>query len=494
MTTDESLEIIEIIDDGSDPFGDRSPAAAIDDPGGPRWIAPLAVAALVGLIGYGVVTSGGGAPTATPATSTSTATYTTSSPKTSNEVVASPALPYYAAQPPQGYAVGYAQAQQFGNDFGLIDYQLWATPDATATTGSWFSATTSPGAPAVYATDSYRLQVGDLSIAMSHSIDEHAVAQFTLPGHTGVTLTAHGWSDDNLVRLASSMQADQAGFEFTDKWFTSDHQLISSAQPWLAIRGLPVEQIVYSPSQGLGDGAVVVTIGQPPPGGAAPRADDRQTALRFLLADTTPFSVDGHAAIAGTVIGASNYSIATWLDGDNIVTVGATMYLPQLITIARSVHQVPTSVWAGMQYQADQNPQNQVTPDSTPALPVSSGTDANSEPWTIQASVGHVGDQQTIFWSWGTQTGQTTALDSGQVNTVVDDKRTIVLADLPRAVAATAELHVLRDGLDPVVIPFLDIDPSLDRTFAAYAFTEPGRYTARVVALDGTVLAFWPPV
>ena len=78
MNTDESLQIIEIIDEETDQFGDRSTAVAADDVGGPRWIAPLAVAALVGLIGYGVVTSGHGSPKAAPAPSTSLATFTTS--------------------------------------------------------------------------------------------------------------------------------------------------------------------------------------------------------------------------------------------------------------------------------------------------------------------------------------------------------------------------------------------------------------------------------
>jgi hypothetical protein len=491
VSTDESLQIIEIIDEETDRFGDRSSTVAVDDSGGPRWIAPLAIVALVGLIGYGVVTSGHGSPKAAPAPSTSTPTFTTSSP-TISQPVASPAVPYYAAQPP-GYSVRYAQDQPFPNDFGLIDYQLWATPDASAQTGSWFSVTTSPGAPAVYATNSYRLQAGDLSIAVSHTVDEHTVAQFTLPGHTGVTVTSLGWSDDNLVRLASSMHADQSGLEFTDKWFTSDHELVSMAQPWLVVRGLPVEQIIYSATTDLSD-AVVVTVGQPPPGSAGPTNDDRQTALRFMLESTTPFVVDGHAAVAGTVVGATEYSIATWLDGDNIVTVGANMYLPQLITIAQSVHQVPTSVWAGMQSQAAQYNPGTTGAEGTQLGPVSSGTDSSSEPWTVQVSMARIGEQHTITWSWSAQTEATPALDTAQINTVIDDNRTYVLADLPRAVAATAELHVLRNGLDPLVIPFIDIDPSLDRTFAAFAFTEPGPFTARVVTTDGTVLAFWPPV
>jgi hypothetical protein len=43
-----------------------------------------------------------------------------------------------------------------------------------------------------------------------------------------------------------------------------------------------------------------------------------------------------------------------------------------------------------------------------------------------------------------------------------------------------------------VVVPFNDPDATFDRTFAAFAFSEPVPYTAEIVAPDGTVLATWP--
>ena len=60
MKTDgrpETIEIIQLIDDDSDAFGDRRRTATSSDTGGPRWVGPVAAAALVGLIGFGVVTS-----------------------------------------------------------------------------------------------------------------------------------------------------------------------------------------------------------------------------------------------------------------------------------------------------------------------------------------------------------------------------------------------------------------------------------------------------
>ena len=58
MKLDDFPEIIEIIDDDSDAFGSRQrPATTIYDTGGPRWVGPVAAAALVAFIAYGVVTS-----------------------------------------------------------------------------------------------------------------------------------------------------------------------------------------------------------------------------------------------------------------------------------------------------------------------------------------------------------------------------------------------------------------------------------------------------
>ena len=499
MKTDDALEmieIIEIIDDDTDAFGDRPRVAAIHDTGGPRWVGPVAAAALVGLIGYGIATSTSGPSKTARVTSPSTSIAGTS--MASPTTVPAPSTlpgqltrPYYAADPPREFTVQFAESQQFGHDSGLADYQLWATPEASATTGSWFSVMTYQGASAVFAPDSYRVQAGDLSIAMSHTAGGHALVQFTTDRHVGVTIASFGWSDDNLLRLAASLRTDSLSPEFTDEWFTSDHQMISSVPPRLAIRGLPIEQIVYASSDDLG-GPLVVTVAQPLPRAVGDDADNRQIALRFLLDHITQFSVDGHSAVAGTVIDEGDYSIATWIADGNIVTVGAALPVSQLITIAGTVHEISAPEWAGVKFQAAGNKASRFAIDETAALPVSFGIDSNSRAWTIEVSTTTVGQQRQVNWSWGAQDYPTTPRDVAQINTLVDDERTYVLADLPRSVAATAVLQVLREGLDPSIIPFNDLGPGLDRTFAAYAFSEPGQYTAQIVGSDGAVLATWP--
>jgi hypothetical protein len=216
-----------------------------------------------------------------------------------------------------------------------------------------------------------------------------------------------------------------------------------------------------------------------------------------LLDQNTPFEVDGHSAVAGTIAGQSGDALATWIAGDTLVTISAAMPVPQLIAVARTVHEVESTEWDGMTLEAIHNGVDDNGDTSnyqeTLASPVSFGADSGSAPWTVQVSIATFGGRRQINWHWGRGGGLGTAVrDTPQIKTVVDHLRTFVLADLPRPVAPTAELRVLRDGLDPVVVPFNDIDPGLDRTFAAFAFGDAVPYTAQIVGPDGTVLASWP--
>ena len=97
-----------------------------------------------------------------------------------------------------------------------------------------------------------------------------------------------------------------------------------------------------------------------------------------------------------------------------------------------------------------------------------------------------------INWHWNIGGFNSTADGTARINTFADSDRTYVVANLPRSIAPTAQLLVARAGCDSVVVDFNDVDPNLDRTFAAYAFSEPVQYTAEIVAADGTVLASWP--
>jgi hypothetical protein len=125
-------------------------------------------------------------------------------------------------------------------------------------------------------------------------------------------------------------------------------------------------------------------------------------------------------------------------------------------------------------------------------VPVSFGTDTNSEPWTIQVALATIGDHRQFSWQWDDNGFGAAFEPTANIHTVVDNRRTYVLAELPRTTALTGYLHITRVGLDPIVVPFTDADSSFDRTFAAYAFSEPTQFTAQITGEDGGVLASWP--
>ena len=401
-------------------------------------------------------------------------------------------MPYYAASPPRDFTVRYANVQQLDHaPFLGYAYQLWATDGASAASGSWFSVATYRAASRTNVPNAYRVQTDKSSIAISHTPGGQSITQFNVEGRFGVSIASFGWTDDDLVRLAGSVETDGRSVSFADSWFSSDHVMLTSVQPWLTVQSIAAEQISYASSEDP-TADVVITAGkrlQTFEGGATP---ERQIALRFLLDRSTPFDVNGRSGVAGTIVGHRDDAMATWIDGDNVITVTAAMPLPQLIAIARTVHQVSPAEWEGMKFQAlrNANAGSRIIP--TQASPVASGVDASSQPWTVQATMSNVDGRQQISWRWKGNGFVSVADETARINTVVDNERTYVLADLPRDIATAAQLLITRSGSDTVVVPFNDAGADIDRTFAAYAFSEPAPYTAQIVGADGAVLATWP--
>jgi hypothetical protein len=488
-------QIIEIIDDDNDAFGDRTPHTTNHDLGGPRWVGPVAAGALVALIGYGVATSASssGVPKIASAPTTSAAPFTTQLAPTTTVAVS--LVPYYAADPPREFVVHYADVQD-GKHLQPFrsSYQLWGEPDATATSGSWFSIESlRAGAQAVYATNAYRLETDDQSLAISHLPGGQTVAQTSIGNVMLVTITAFGWTDAGLVRLAQAIGPADAhqgnDVQIDNPSLVSGYQMISSVQLTPAVEGVPTEFVFYTAGSGP-SGFSISVAPRPPTKGRSTL--DRQVALRFLLDHTTPLKVDGHDATAGSLVGQEDQSVVTWIAGDHIVTLAGQMPVIQLVAIAHSVHQVSSNEWEGMKFQATSNSSRFDNYNQTVPVPVSFGTDADAKTWIVQVGMAKLSDQQQINWQWDQGAFEATAEATATINTVVDNERTYVLADLPRAVAATAQLQVTPSGLDPVLVPFTDADPTFDRTFAAYAFSEPTTYTAQIIGPDGAVLATWP--
>lgn len=491
MKTDDDLAIIEIIDDDADPFGDRASNTTTYDTSGPWWIGPAAAAALLALMAYGVATSASSssAPKVAPVTTIAHAPTTTQPPAPTTTVPA-PLVPYYSADPPREYTLQNIQFEgesQFVPNVG--NYQLWATSGSTA----WLSIQTYSGGRLGVAVDAYRVLAGTHSIAVSHLPSGQSVAEFTPGGSVSVRITSSGWSDDDLVRLAASVTADQRAIHLNDRSLVDHYQIITTVPPWLAMQGKPVEYVSYSTGQDFRRD-VTVTVAPRLPSKAGGDTFDRQIAPQYFFDHATTFDADGHVALVGTVIGQRDFALASWIANDHIVTVSGMVPVSLLIEIARTVHQVSQEEWAGMKLQASRHSADNdfVNYTQSPLGPVSFGTDAASEAWTIEVSTVGVPNQQLISWQLDQGGFGSIAEDAAKIITAVDAQRTYVLADLPRSVAADGQLQINRDGLDPVVVPFNDAQPTSDRTFAAYAFSEPVNYTAQILGADGAVLASWP--
>lgn len=488
MKTDPRAEIVELIDDGGvDAFGDDARRRVAADVEGRPWVGALTGAVLVAVVGYGVVTSASSndGPGAASIATSSTALIASRPGPSTAEI----GVPFLAADPPQAFSVHYANLQKVDRSaFQGYTYELWATKDAAAGTGSWFSITTYRGASSLRTPNAYRVRTDRATIAISHVRSGHSVAQL-VTGGVAVSIASFGWSDDDLVRLAGSVRADGRTIGFADSWFTADHALVTGVQPWPAAQGFPAEQVSYTSADDPGSN-IVITVGQRLDGSAGGSNDDRDVALRFLLEGPTTFDVNGAPAIAGTIVG-RNDSMATWLDHDNVITVSAPMPVPELIEIARTVHRVSSTDWEAMKLTALRFNSPRAAIVRSQASSIASGTDDNSVPWKIGVTMSYSGSRHVNWWWEGSGFGSA-ATDGAEINTVVDDDRTYVLADLPRSITTAAKLEITRAGLEPVVVPFVDAGARMDRTFAAYAFSDATRYTAQVVGDDGTVLAAWP--
>jgi len=499
-------EVIEIIDDDADAFGERGRAATTADSGGPRWIVPTAVALLVALITYGVATSATKGLPKVAAPPTTTSAPTTTQPKIAKTTVTTtddaPIVPYYSADPPRQFAVQSAEllvpdTRRLRED----NYQLWETIDgASATQGSWFSIETFPTGPdSQYTVDAYRAGSSDRPLTISHLATGQSIAEFAADKSVQVRLTALGWSDEDLIRLARSITVDDNDVQVADPSLTAGYAPITAVPPWLAVEGRPAEKIDYS-SNTDPDGGFSIVVAERPPIAGGVKSRERQIALRFLLDQPTSFDVDGYSGIAGdvvgNVVGKEHEAVATWVADDHIVSLFADMPVPDLIAIAQTVRPVTVDVWRGMQFQAAVRGVGNHTNDGTGALsgplPVSAGTDNDAHPWQISVGVANSSGHKQIIWHWDASSIAAPATTQPQIKTVADSQRTYVLAQLPRDAAPAAQLQINRSGLDPVTVPFNDTDPEVDRAFAAYAFSDLAPYTAQIVGADGTVLASWP--
>ncbi|MEO8265696.1 MAG: hypothetical protein ABI706_09330 [Ilumatobacteraceae bacterium] len=480
MRTEPLPDLVEMIDDDVDLFGDRAPVAPLKERRGsaPRWVGPVAAAALLAVVGYNVVSS---AVSATPKT------------KRDPNIVEPE---YFVADPPAGFGMHLAEERGAGATGTAADFadsgpaQLWATVDATATTGSWFVI--SQGTHHATGRNSYRTIVDGFEAVIEHDPPSgQSRVSFTKDGQP-VEITSFGWVDRQLVRLVRSVSVANSVIQFSNPFFTTDHRQLLDADPATALFGQAVSRVGYStavPPTLAQHFTITVAVDRHP--------TDRATVTKFALTGVSPLKLGDRSAIVGRSSADPTMSVVQWDDGKRLITVEGNVDPDQLSAIAGTVHRGSASAVQEQLGSAPAIEALQTAPDT-----IASGMLGDGWAWAIQVSVapGAGNPVEGYLW-WIAQPSDSIrpseirpSLAAGipTIETMVEHGRTYVLAKVPRSMTG-AFLRISPTGLGSTVSPLFDVDAKFADEFTAAVFDEPVPFTAQIVDRDGTTVAFWPP-
>ncbi len=367
--------------------------------------------------------------------------------------------------------------------------EMWATPDATATTGSWFVVSRGPQ----HATgrNSNRMIVDGIEVVFEHDpASGQTRLSFTKNGNE-MSITAFGWIDRQLVRLVKSVNVDDQSIRFSDGFFTADHQRVLQADPMSALFGAPVARVGYTTGLplALADHFTVTVAGD--------NVEHESEVAKFALTNAVSFTVGDLPAIVGLSAADPTTSIAQWKDGDRLITVEGNIDPARMVATASAVHASRSD--AVHRQLAEQSPAS-LDPRQAGEKTVVSGMLADGVPWVIQVDR-RTDDPTDSGYTWwigqpdGTrepwQTRPRGPDDGPTIDTFVEHGRTYVLASIPRSMDG-AELHVAPTGLPSIVTRLHDVDATLPGEFAASVFLQPVPFTARIIDANGTTVAFWP--
>jgi hypothetical protein len=489
----EMIEIIEIIDDDTEAFGDHTGPRTVHDDRASRRGGPVAAVALVAVIGYGVVASTiSSDDTTTHPTPTSVLTTGINNPiKPSSPPARLISPQYYVADPPDGFVMHFAETLGMGGNTAEFtnsaSADLWATDDASAKTGSWFVV--SRGTHHATGRNSFRTVVDDVEVVIEH--DQRSGQKrlsFTKDGNA-LEITAFHWTDRQLLRLVASVNISDSAIHYANTFFTTDHKRLLDADPTTALFGLPVGWVGYTTAVPavLAESFTITVAGD---------TADRAVASRFALTNTTSFAVGELQATIGQSAADPGMSIAQWRDGERLITMRGNLDAGQMMAIAQTARPGQSS----LNQRVDIG-----SPATSEALAselhtVAAGPLADGWGWWIQVSMRRPNDPTSGYLWWIGQPGDSTTPTETRVSltdaapsieTFVEHGRTYVLAKVPRSMSGT-QLLVSPNGLPSAATSLYDVDPAMNDLFAAYVFLEPVPYTARLVDSSGAVIASWP--
>jgi hypothetical protein len=473
----EIIEIIEIIDD-SDVFHDHPANTSTVDNDGRRWIGPAAAVALLALITYGVATSASSSGPSKVAAPTSTANV----PSTISTRAAAYRTPvFYVADLPNGLIAQSATSispDGTSTDFGASGpAELWASNQATATSGSWFIV--SKGTRYATGRNSYRTVFGHMEMVIEHDPSSGQTRLSFTRDSQQMEINAFGWADRQLERIAASVSVDGIALRYADKFFANDHHLVVNADPMQALLGFATARVTYA-NEDLSQ-QMTITVGAVPDVAAKPLAT-------IALTDTQFFQTGSKPETMGRLANEPTTTLIQWRDGDRLITLTGNLTRDEMIAVIPSVHPM---------HAGEVNPR-WVATDRVLAMPTNQQTIGSGMMADGSASTLAVGSNQFGEYIWGVgQTDgsiETVPSEGGvgaSIETLVEHGRTYVFAKAP-ASSTKPQLRIYRNGLPSVTVELSTLGTEFTDVFAAYVFLEPVPFNAEIVDGDGHIVASWP--
>jgi len=471
----------------------------------------LAALGLTGLIAVGVIAAApwssdpAASPSTTvprPITSTSVVDDVTSVAPTADvdtsvvtEVGApdlSPSGPgYLIVRPPTGMTASGAYDQGSGGA-ATAHLDIWATPDADRTTGTWLAvASTSfaDGSLDVIA-DATPVQVGDVTGLIAMDRDDVVVLTWRPGQNERISLAAHGFALDRLLAIAASISLVLEDRPTYLSPPTADDgspltRVVDTATDTADLAGEVAqlsERIAFY-ENATGTTSIVI-------GTRSVRETDT-TIARFLLASATGpdgatvdrlVTVNGLDVAVGSLPLSPRVSAVQWQVDDQWITVIGTVPVDRLIRSLRTARLATADEWDALVAQA-LDP-NQST-DSAPAFAtIGAGSGNGTNGWGAalsQASGYFLLRGADFYYSENVEPDPLVP-----TRTFRTTSATFVLA-LVDAPPAGSTLTVTPAGGEPVVVPFVSV-PGGTWAGAVASFAGGGEFTATidVTATNGT--------
>lgn len=494
-------------------FGDEEP------PG--RWSTIVAILAVLGLIAVGVIAAApwqdDAAPSPTPTTVPATTAPASTAPPESTPAAdgARPAAPGYLLGPddvPEGFATQWVSAPTPRSGSPRLGWlELWATPSATRTSGSWISIESVPYSFGMYGqlggADAVRLAVGD-RIGMSAvdatgvtvlqvEIDDASAPDGPSADTWTATITSYGWEPDALTRLAAGLTLDEDG------------------QPVYGEEGLPSGFRLVTSMTGLGWGLATEMFDRLQASVGYMTADGRELTLSTLRADplgdrtlydfllapvpgepmTGPqtFWAEGDLTlIIGTIDGAPGTTVQ-WSVGESTILLSGDLPTSDLRALAEQVREGTRAEWRALYRESlEQRSEPDVT-DLGVGPMIAEGTFSLGGTWQLATSHDGQFGQIDIDWTTDDSTadgpfGWGFSL-ADQLQTMTLPEAVIALAALPAASGATSMRVAGEWGERSVpLVAAADVRAGLELVVGLIDVVELGPFTVEVLDANGAVL------